>query len=307
MFAEERRAEIAKLVSSARRVNGADLARRYDVTMETVRRDLAALEEAGKLRRVHGGAVTVEQSTSLESSIASRQGMNTPEKRRIAAKAYEYLRDSDVGSIVLDAGSTIEILADYIGSENFSLKTGSDRIIITHALHIAVKLAEAEGVTLELVGGQLRKMTWAAIGARAAEYFATVRPDIAFLGANGIDAEFGVSTPGMNEAIVKTAICKSARRVVLLCDSAKFGQESLVRFADFENIDTMITDRAPPPATTRSQRVTMCHVHALNRHVHSAPPAPGLPAADLQRARYGWNSPKPEIQHLQKFGIAPQR
>mgnify|MGYP000409542509 FL=1 len=116
MFAEERRAEIAKLVSSARRVNGADLARRYDVTMETVRRDLAALEEAGKLRRVHGGAVTVEQSTSLESSIASRQGMNTPEKRRIAAKAYEYLRDSDVGSIVLDAASTIEILADYIGS-----------------------------------------------------------------------------------------------------------------------------------------------------------------------------------------------
>ena len=110
MFAEERRAEIAKLVSSARRVNGADLARRYDVTMETVRRDLAALEEAGKLRRVHGGAVTVEQSTSLESSIASRQGMNTPEKRRIAAKAYEYLRDSDVGSIVLDAGSTIETL-----------------------------------------------------------------------------------------------------------------------------------------------------------------------------------------------------
>ena len=91
MFAEERRAEIAKLVASARRVNGAELARRYDVTMETVRRDLAALEEAGKLRRVHGGAVTVEQSTSLESSIASRQGMNTPEKRRIATKAYNML------------------------------------------------------------------------------------------------------------------------------------------------------------------------------------------------------------------------
>ena len=94
MFAEERRAEIAKLVASARRVNGADLARRYDVTMETVRRDLAALEEAGKLRRVHGGAVTIEQSTSLESSISSRQGMNTPEKRRIATKAYQMLRDS---------------------------------------------------------------------------------------------------------------------------------------------------------------------------------------------------------------------
>ena len=233
MFAEERRAEIAKLVASARRVNGADLARRYDVTMETVRRDLAALEEAGKLRRVHGGAVTIEQSTSLESSISSRQGM---------------LRDSESGSIVLDAGSTIEILADHIGAENFSLKTGNDRIIITHALHIAVKLAEAEGVTLELVGGQLRKMTWAAVGARAAEHFGTMRPDIAFIGANGIEPHFGISTPGMNEAIVKTAICKSARRVVLLCDSAKFGQESLVRFAGFEDIDTLITDREPEGA-----------------------------------------------------------
>ena len=111
------------------------------------------------------------------------------------------------------------------------------------------------------MGGQLRKMTWAAIGARAAEYFATVRPDIAFLGANGIDAEFGVSTPGMNEAIVKTAICKSARRVVLLCDSAKFGQESLVRFADFENIDTMITDRAPDGEL--AQALEAAHVEVL--------------------------------------------
>ena len=145
MFAEERRAEIAKLVASARRVNGADLARRYDVTMETVRRDLAALEEAGKLRRVHGGAVTIEQSTSLESSISSRQGMNTPEKRRIATKAYQMLRDSESGSIVLDAGSTIEILADHIGAENFSLKTGNDRIIITHALHIAVQARRGRG------------------------------------------------------------------------------------------------------------------------------------------------------------------
>ena len=77
MFAEERRAEIAKLVASARRVNGAELARRYEVTMETVRRDLAALEAEGKLRRVHGGAVTVEQSTSVESSISIRQSLNT--------------------------------------------------------------------------------------------------------------------------------------------------------------------------------------------------------------------------------------
>lgn len=245
MFAEERRAEIAKLVASARRVNGADLARRYEVTMETVRRDLAALEADGKLRRVHGGAVTVEQSTSVESSIALRQNMNTPEKQKIAMRAYELLRDSDAGAVVLDAGTTIEILADLIAASDFSLKSGADRLIITHALHIAVKLAEADGIVLDMVGGQLRKMTWAAVGTRAADHFATIRPDIAFIGVNGLDPEFGLSTPGLNEAIVKTAIVKSVRRVVLLCDSAKFGQESLVRFAGLEDVDTLITDSAP--------------------------------------------------------------
>lgn len=245
MFAEERRAEIAKLVASARRVNGADLARRYEVTMETVRRDLAALEADGKLRRVHGGAVTVEQSTSVESSIALRQNMNTPEKQKIAYRAYELLRDSDAGAVVLDAGTTTEILAERIASSDFSLKSGADRLIITHALHIAVKLAEADGIVLDMVGGQLRKMTWAAVGTRAAAHFETIRPDIAFIGVNGLDASFGLSTPGLNEAIVKTAIVKSARRVVLLCDSAKFGQESLVRFAGLDDIDTLITDKAP--------------------------------------------------------------
>lgn len=248
MFAEERRAEIAKLVASARRVNGAELARRYEVTMETVRRDLAALEAEGKLRRVHGGAVTVEQSTSVESSISLRQSMNTPEKQRIANKTYELMREADAGAVVLDAGTTIEILADLIAADNCSLKSGADRLIITHALHIAVKLAEADGIILDLIGGQVRKMTWAAIGARTAEEYATIRPDIAFIGVNGLDAEFGLSTPGINEGIVKTAIVKSARRVVLLCDSAKFGRESLVRFAGLEDIDTLVTDKAPEGA-----------------------------------------------------------
>ena len=89
MFAEERQAEIAELVLTTRRVNGADLARRFDVTMETVRRDLAALEAAGRLRRVHGGAVSADQSTSDEKAISSRKHLNTPEKRRIAQAAFE--------------------------------------------------------------------------------------------------------------------------------------------------------------------------------------------------------------------------
>ena len=89
MFAEERQEEIARLVAQSRRVNGAELAKRFSVTMETVRRDLAVLEKSGKLRRVHGGAVSADQSTSGEQGIDSRQRINADEKRRIAARLHD--------------------------------------------------------------------------------------------------------------------------------------------------------------------------------------------------------------------------
>ena len=142
MFAEERQAEIAELVLTTRRVNGADLARRFDVTMETVRRDLAALEAAGRLRRVHGGAVSADQSTSDEKAISSRKHLNTPEKRRIAQAAFDLLRTSGAGAVVLDAGSTVEALADLIARTDSTLPDGQEQLIITHALHIAAKLAD---------------------------------------------------------------------------------------------------------------------------------------------------------------------
>lgn len=185
MFAEERQAEIAELVLTTRRVNGADLARRFDVTMETVRRDLAALEAAGRLRRVHGGAVSADQSTSDEKAISSRKHLNTPEKRRIAQAAFDLLRTSGAGAVVLDAGSTVEALADLIVRTDSTLSDGQEQLIITHALHIAAKLADASGIGLELVGGRVRKLTWAAAGGRAAEHYTRLRPDLAFVGCNG--------------------------------------------------------------------------------------------------------------------------
>lgn len=245
MFAEERQAEIAELVLTTRRVNGADLARRFDVTMETVRRDLAALEAAGRLRRVHGGAVSADQSTSDEKAISSRKHLNTPEKRRIAQAAFDLLRTSGAGAVVLDAGSTVEALADLIVRTDSTLPDGQEQLIITHALHIAAKLADASGIGLELVGGRVRKLTWAAAGGRAAEHYTRLRPDLAFVGCNGAHASFGLSTPDPIEAVVKATIVRAARRVVVLCDASKQDQETLTRFCSLEQIDTFITDRAP--------------------------------------------------------------
>ena len=247
MFAEERQEEIARLVAQSRRVNGAELAKRFSVTMETVRRDLAVLEKSGKLRRVHGGAVSADQSTSGEQGIDSRQRINADEKRRIAAAALDVLVDSGAGAVVLDAGSTVELLHRDNG-----LQDGQERLIITHALHIAAKLADTDGIGLELVGGRIRKLTWAATGARASQHYEQLRPDIAFVGCNGIHAQFGLSTPDPIEAVVKTAIVRGARRVVAMCDHSKQDRETLMKFCSLPEIDTLITDRAPGAELSRA-------------------------------------------------------
>lgn len=251
MFAEERQAEIARLVGVTRRVSGADLARRFAVTMETIRRDLAALETAGVLRRVHGGAVSVDRTDSVEQSLDSRETLKTPAKRRIAVAALELLESTEATSVVLDAGSTVETLADALASR----RTGSAEnplLVMTHALHVAGRLADQPEVSLELVGGRVRTLTWAASGMGTAEQYARYRTDIAFLGCNGVAAGFGFSTPELPEAAVKTAILNSARTVVVLCDAEKHNHENLARFATFSQVDVLITDAAPTGQLARA-------------------------------------------------------
>ena len=245
MFAAERHEEIARTVSRERRVDGADLAQRFHVTMETIRRDLAVLETQGRLRRVHGGAVSVDQSTSGEQGMDSRHRLATAEKQRIAVKALELLQQSGAGAVVLDAGTTVEAFAELLLHRDNRLPNGQEQLVITHALHIAAKLADAQGVGLELVGGRIRKLTWAATGSRAVQHYDQLRPDLAFVGCNGAHARFGLSTPDPIEAVVKSAIVRAARRVVVLCDASKQDQETLTRFCALEQIDTFITDRAP--------------------------------------------------------------
>ncbi|NHU85226.1 DeoR/GlpR transcriptional regulator [Kocuria sp. JC486] len=244
MFAEERQAEIARLVGDTRRVSGADLARRFTVTMETIRRDLAALESEGVLRRVHGGAVSLDRTDSVEQSLDSRATLKTPAKRRIAAAALELLEYTEATSVVLDAGSTVETFADALATR----RTGSSDqslLVMTHALHVAGRLADQPEIDLELVGGRVRTLTWAASGVFTAEQYNRYRADVAFLGCNGVAAGFGFSTPELPEAAVKTAIVNSARKVVVLCDAEKHNHENLARFATFTQVDALITDAAP--------------------------------------------------------------
>jgi len=244
VFAEERHLLIAALVASEGRVTVTDLASRFAITAETVRRDLDTLEAERALRRVHGGAVAIDRLSRSEPSLDERQTQHLDEKSRIAEAAWHFIPASRTGSIVLDAGSTTERLADRLADWTPAV-AGDQLLVITNAVPIASKLSRNETIHLHILGGRVRGLTSAIIGAGTVAQLNALRPDIAFIGTNGMSATFGLSTPDSAEAAVKSAIVASARRVIVLADSSKLDQETLVCFAALGAIDTLVTDAAP--------------------------------------------------------------
>jgi DeoR family fructose operon transcriptional repressor len=229
------------LVAQRGRVGVAAVAEEFGVTTETVRRDLAVLERARMLRRVHGGAVPVGALAHVEMGLGERTGRLTDEKARIAHAALDLLPGTD-GSILLDGGTTTAALADLLPADRRLLA-------VTNAVPIAAHLANSPGVALHLLGGRVRGVTQCAVGESAVQELADLRVDVAFLGTNGITADHGFTTPDAAEAAVKRAMVRAGQRVVVLADSTKLNRETLVRFAAPGDVDVLVTDADADPET----------------------------------------------------------
>ncbi|HSO16515.1 MAG TPA: DeoR/GlpR family DNA-binding transcription regulator [Arthrobacter sp.] len=249
MFAEERQQLIVGLITASGRASVTDLAERFSITTETVRRDLAALEAAGSVRRVHGGAVSPDRFSTNEESILVRTDQRQPEKTRIAEAALALIPQDGTGSILIDAGSTTESLAELLAARTAAATSisgqAAELVVITHSLPVAARLSAEPGIALHMLGGKVRGLTQAAVGQSTVEAARRIRPDIAFIGTNGIHAAFGLSTPDPEEAAVKAAFVQSARRIVVLADASKLDAETLVQFASLKDLDTLITDTKP--------------------------------------------------------------
>jgi len=237
MYAPERQQEILRLARDGGRVDVLSLAEEFKVTAETIRRDLKALDRAGLVRRVHGGAIPAGR-LDFEPDLAEREGTSADEKDRIAHAALAELPTE--GSVILDAGSTVARLAA-------SLPLESTFTVVTHGLPTAARLADHPGIQLHLIGGRVRSRTRAAVDAWALRAYAEIRADVLFVAANGFSAQAGLTTPDLAEAAVKRAAIGAARRVVLLADSTKHGQEHFARFGDLEDVDLLITDTGLSP------------------------------------------------------------
>ena len=217
MRIEDRHRQIVEQVRGAGRVLVTELAEHFDVTPETIRRDLTALDRNGALRKVHGGAIPAPALP--ETGVTQREQVNPTAKQAIARAALARLEPGPGTTLLIDAGTTTGLLARLLPSD-------SDLTVITNSVLTAACLAGAGRTRVRILGGQLRGLTQAAVGPEAVE---------------------ALSTPDPDEATVKRAMVRSARQVVALVDSTKIGQEHLVSFASLDDIDLLVTDVELPP------------------------------------------------------------
>lgn len=236
MYAEERQQAIVNVISQRGRMSVNDLSQQFEVTTETVRRDLSTLEQMRLVRRVHGGAVASDAITMLETALGERDESRAEQKDRIAAAAAAQVPPGDA-TVLLDAGSTTGRLADQLPADG-------RLTVFTNSVVAAQRMAAKPGLEVHLLPGRVRRTTMAAVGTETVAALDLLRVDVAFLGTNGISIGHGLSTPDETEAAAKRAIVASAHRVVVLADSSKIGLERTVRFAGLGQVDVLITDAA---------------------------------------------------------------
>lgn len=241
MYAEERRQEIEDLARREGRVEVSALSDRFEVTSETIRRDLNDLERRGIVRRVHGGAMPVERFRS-EPAVSERAEKMAAEKRRIAEAALDLVPAG--GSILLDAGTTTGALASVLPSDR-------KLTVVTNALPIAMTLSARSNLNLLFVGGRVRGVTLACVDDWATRTLEDLTVDVTFSATNGVSVGRGLSTPDVSEAAVKRTMIGAGRRVVLLADHTKVDQEHFASFGQIADVDVLVTDDGLPAAHAR--------------------------------------------------------
>jgi len=208
------------------------LCRQLGVSPATVRRDLDQLESAGAIRRVHGGAVSVE-SRLEEPLFDNKTSIAAKEKHRIAEAALGFVGPDE--TIYLDGGSTVLELARL-------LRERTNVTVVTNSLRAAHELA-GRGPRLILIGGELRRLSQTVVGPLTRLTLEGLHLDKAFMGTIGVTLKEGMTTTDPGEAYTKELVMRQARQVILLADSSKAGKVSFAQAGKLEHVHVVITDK----------------------------------------------------------------
>lgn len=231
LFQFERREQIMERVLTKGSVDVSELAKEFEVTSETIRRDLTDLQRDRFVRRVHGGAVPW-RSWIFEPKLERRESQNVEEKHRIARAALEEVPER--GAILIDSGSTSAHLADLLDRDR-------DLTVITNSIPIVQSLATTERPEVVVIGGRLQRNTMAFVDESGVDMLREITVDVLFMGCDGVSPERGFTTPYRGEVAIKRAMMASARRTVMMFDHSKIGNDQLLRIAPVCDIDIIIT------------------------------------------------------------------
>ena len=234
MTKEDRQNAILDQLLTQESVLVSDLATSLDVSLVTIRKDLTELEKAGKLYRSHGKAILINPFTNNR-SVNEKEKLKAEEKQLIGAEAVKLLVKDD--SIILASGTTIHALACNIHAE-------SRLTIVSASLQATMTLAANDNIIQ--LGGMVRHSSVSVVGQYSMEILRGCSFTKLFLGVDGIDLDFGISTTDMREAELNRSMMNAAQKTIVLADSSKFGRRGFAKISGLEDVDIIITDAKIP-------------------------------------------------------------
>ena len=256
MLVEERRRYILKELESEASVSTIELARALHVSQETIRRDLVQMENAGSLRRVYGGAVTLSRQRTSEPPFAQRTAVNADAKRVVGELAAGLVEPGQ--AVFVDVGTTAQAAARIL-ARSFR---GS---IVSHSLLVALEVAQGPEADLILAPGRMRRGEWSLTGTATHRFIQAMRFDIALLSCGGVDATAGSTDFDFDDIEVKRTVARNSARSYILADSTKHGVAGRYVIGDWYDVNGLITDRPPPHGLATSVRAAGGIVHFPNQ------------------------------------------
>ena len=232
----ERHKNILEILQLQGSISVTDLSERLNVSEVTIRKDLTALETQNKLYRTHGKAIPISPYIG-DRHINEKEKQNVQEKRLIGRRAASMLEDND--SILIASGTTILYAArEMMPARNLT--------VITASVSVSSILSQNKYIDVVQLGGMVRESSVSVVGSFAENMLSFFNCSKLFMGADGVDLEFGVTTTNMMEANLNRMMMSSAQKTVLLVDSSKFGKKGFSKICDLDKIDQIITDDKIP-------------------------------------------------------------
>lgn len=252
MKQSKRHQEIIDLVKTQGYVSTDDLVARFNVSPQTIRRDLNELAEENKIRRHHGGATV--PSSSVNTSYTTRKVMQLAEKDRIAQAMVKHIPDG--ATLFIDIGTTPEAVAR-------ALLDHADLRIVTNNLNVAGILTGKDDFRVILAGGEVRNRDGGIVGEATLDFISQFRLDFGIIGISGIDLDGSLLDFDYHEVRVKQAIIENSRCVMLGVDHTKFGRNAMVNLGDISQIDMLFTNKKPPEPLAKRMAELDTHLEII--------------------------------------------